>query len=143
MSRFVVVTTTCAGLVHRVSVGPHLVLADEPIESGGMDADPNPYELLLAALGTCASITVRLYAERKQWPLQGVRVRLAHSRVREQDAESENTKGMVERIDREISFAGDLSHLQQQRLLEIANKCPVHRTLTSSLQIRTSIIGDD
>src|SRR5262245_35103444 len=143
MSRFVVVTTTCAVLVQRVSVGRRLVLADEPIEAGGMDAGPNPYELLLAALGTCASITVRLYAERNQWPFQGVRVRLAHSRVREQDAGSENTKGMVERIDREISFAGDLSHLQQQRLLEIANKCPVHRTLTSSLQIHTSIIGDD
>ena len=144
MSRFVVVNSTRAGLVQRVTVGPHLVQADEPIESGGMDAGPNPYELLLAALGTSTSMTVRLYAERKQWSLQGVRVRLAHSRVHKQDAaECENAKGMVDRIEREISFAGDLSQAQRQRLLEIANQCPVHRTLTSAIQIHTSIIGED
>jgi putative redox protein len=144
MSRFVVVNSTRSGLVQRVTVGPHLILADEPIESGGTDAGPNPYELLLAALGTCTSMTVRLYAERKQWPLQRVRVRLAHSRVHKQDAaECENAKGMVDRIEREISFTGDLSQMQRQRLLEIANKCPVHRTLTSAIQIDTSMAGDD
>ena len=143
MSRFVVVNSTRAGLVQRVTVGPHVILADEPVASGGMDAGPSPYEMLLAALGTCTSMTIRLYAERKQWPLQEVRVQLAYSRVHKQDAvECENAKGMVDRIAREISFTGDLSQTQRRRLLEIANKCPVHRTLTSAIQIDTSITGD-
>ncbi len=95
MSRFVVVNSTRAGLVQRVTVGPHVILADEPVASGGTDGGPSPYEMLLAAFGTCTSMTVRLNAERKQWPLQEVRVQLAHSRVHKQDAvECENAKGM-------------------------------------------------
>src|SRR5260370_38671061 len=124
MCRFVVVSSTRAGLVQRVTVGPHVILADEPVGSGGTDAGPSPYEMLLGALGNCTSMTVRLYAERKQWPLQEARVQLAYSRVHKQDAvECENAKGMVDRIAREISFIGDLSQQQRRRLLEIANKC--------------------
>jgi uncharacterized OsmC-like protein len=143
MSRTVVVNSTRAGFVQTVSVGPHLILADESIESGGMDAGPGPYELLLAALGACTGITIRLYAERKHWPLEGVKVRLTYSKVHEEDETSEPAAVMIERIKREISITGNLSEDQLQRLLEIANKCPVHRTLTSEIRIYTKIIGDN
>jgi putative redox protein len=143
MTRSVMVSTTGAGLVQTVYIGPHLILADETIEPDGNDAGPNPYELLLAALGTCTSMTLRLYAEHKRWPLQGVRVHLTHSRVQKEVDAGETENGMIDRIEREISLAGDLSKDQRQRLLEIANKCPVHRTLTPGLQIHTSITGED
>jgi len=142
MTRSVMVSTTDAGLVQTVSVGPHLIVADETLEPDGNDVGPNPYELLLAALGTCTSMTLRLYAEHKGWPLQGVRVRLTHSKVQKEVDAGETENGLVDRIEREISLAGDLSKDQRQRLLEIANKCPVHRTLTSGLQIHTSVTGD-
>ncbi len=125
-----------------ISVGPHVLQADEPNEFGGNDAGPNPYELLLAALGACTSMTVRMYAERKQWPLQGVQVSLSYARVHAEDcAECETKVGMVDRIEVGISFAGDLSEEQQRKLLEIADKCPVHRTLVSRAQIDTRLIG--
>jgi putative redox protein len=121
-------------------VGPHRLRADEPPDVGGNDEGPNPYELLLAALGTCTGMTVRLYAERKQWPLKGVEVRLAHSRIHAEDcAECETKQGMLDRIDAEIIFTGDLSDEQKHRLMEIAEKCPVHRTLISEIQIRTRL----
>jgi len=121
-------------------VGPHRLRADEPPDVGGNDEGPNPYELLLAALGTCTGMTVRLYAERKQWPLKGVEVRLAHSRIHAEDcAECETKQGMLDRFDAEIIFTGDLSDEQKHRLMEIAEKCPVHRTLISEIQIRTRL----
>lgn len=123
-----------------ISAGPHLLRGDEPVDAGGSDTGPNPYELLLAALGSCASITVRMYADRKQWPLEGVHVELSYSGVHVEDSAACDTETrMITGIEMELSFVGDLSEQQLQRLLEIANKCPVHRTLTSRIQIRGTL----
>jgi putative redox protein len=138
--REVLVNSSLTAYVQNISVGPHRLQADEPSDSGGNDAGPNPYELLLAALGACTSMTVRMYAERRLWPLQGVQVRLTFSRIHAADcAECDTKKGMVNQIDIEISFQGDLSENQRDRLIEIANNCPVHRTLASETQIRTKL----
>jgi uncharacterized OsmC-like protein len=140
VTRTVVVNSGPSRFGQNISVGPHRLRADEPPDVGGNDEGPNPYELLLAALGTCTGMTVRLYAERKQWPLKGVEVRLAHSRIHAEDcAECETKQGMLDRIDAEIIFTGDLSDEQKHRLMEIAEKCPVHRTLVSEIQIRTRL----
>ena len=128
----------------NISVGSHVLQADEPSDYGGNDVGPNPYELLLAALGACTSMTVQMYAERKQWPLHGVQVSLSYEKIHAEDcAECETKVGMVDRIEVGISFTGDLSAEQQRRLLEIANKCPVHRTLVSRVQIDTRLIAAD
>jgi putative redox protein len=135
----VVVNAGLSRYVQNISVGPHLLQADEPGDTGGNDVGPNPYELLLAALGACTSMTVRMYAERKQWPLRSVQVRLAYSRIHAEDCANCDTKdGMVDRIDTEVSLLGDLSDDQRQKLMEIAKRCPVHRTLVSELQIATN-----
>jgi uncharacterized OsmC-like protein len=140
MPRSVVVKSGPSRYGQNISVGPHGIQVDEPRDVGGNDEGPNPYELLLAALGACTSMTVRMYAERKQWPLQGVEVRLAHSRIHAEDcAECETKQGMLDRIEAEITFIGDLSDEQRHRLMEIANICPVHRTLVSEVQIRTRL----
>jgi uncharacterized OsmC-like protein len=140
MPRSVVVKSGPSRYGQNISVGPHGIQVDEPRDVGGNDEGPNPYELLLAALGACTSMTVRMYAERKQWPLQGVEVRLAHSRIHAEDcAECDTKQGMLDRIEAEITFIGDLSDEQRHRLMEIANICPVHRTLVSEVQIRTRL----
>jgi putative redox protein len=144
MSRNVRVESGPLRYVQNISVGPHVLQADEPSDFGGNDAGPNPYELLLAALGACTGMTVRMYAERKQWPLQEVHVSLSHAKVHAEDCAECDTKfGMIDRIEMGISFVGDLSEDQQHRLLEIAHKCPVHRTLVSRVQIdaRLSVAG--
>ena len=118
--------------------GRHRFLADEPVKAGGLDSGPGPYDLLLAALGACTSMTLRLYADRKQIPLKRTQVRLRHGRIYATDcAECETKEGMIDHIDREITFEGDLTPEQRQRLLEIADKCPVHHTLKSEVDIRT------
>jgi putative redox protein len=137
----VVVSGTGEGLAQEIRVGSHRLRADEPRAAGGADSGPNPYDLLLASLGTCTSMTVALYARRKGWPLEGVTVRLRHSRIYAADCEEcETREGFVDRIERDIAFAGPLSAEQQSRLLEIAGRCPVHRTLTSEINIRTALV---
>ncbi|MFL6051422.1 MAG: alpha/beta fold hydrolase [Actinoallomurus sp.] len=125
-------------LGQRITTGRHVLTADEPVPVG-IDGGPSPYDLLLAALGACTSMTVRMYAERKRWPLKQVTVQLRHSRIHAADcADCETRAGMLDRIDRVIRFDGDLDEDQRRRLLEIADKCPVHRTLHSELDIRTA-----
>lgn len=136
----VTVSGGSSGLLQQITVGRHQLVGDEPADQGGGDAGPNPYDFLLAALGTCTSMTVSLYARRKGWPLEGVRVQLVHSKVHVLDCASCETKdGKLDRIDRDLELQGPLSDEQRSRLLEIANKCPVHRTLTSEIDIRTRL----
>jgi putative redox protein len=122
----------------EVLSGSHRFLADEPVKVGGSDSGPGPYDLLLAALGACTSMTLRLYAEQKKLPLKRVSVRLAHNKIHAQDCEHcETVEGLIDHIDRAITLEGDLDLAQRKRLLEIADKCPVHRTLESEIDIRT------
>src|ERR671911_1865672 len=138
--REVVVHGKAGGFTQEIVVGPHQLTADEPKEMGGDDEGPTPYDLLLAALGSCTSITVTMYAQRKSWPLQDVNVRLRHSRIHATDcAECETKEGRIDRIELDIEFAGPLSDEQRSKLLEIAEKCPVHRTLVSETNIRTRV----
>lgn len=121
-----------------VLAGVHRLSADEPAAAGGDDAGPNPYDYLLAALGACTSMTIRLYVARKNWPLRRVRVTLSHSKIHAKDcAECETKVGMVDQITREIALEGDLDAEQTAKVMEIADKCPVHRTLTSEIRIVT------
>jgi putative redox protein len=139
----VVVASTGQGKFEQVLVdGRHSLLADEPASAGGADVGPGPYELLMMALGSCTSMTIHLYAARKQWPVEQVVVRLSHSKVYAEDcAECEgNAKAMIDRIDRAIEIVGALDAEQRSRLLQIANQCPVHRTLSSKIDIKTTAV---
>jgi uncharacterized OsmC-like protein len=135
----VVVASTGAGPFDQIMLdGRHSLRADEPAATGGSDAGPGPYELLLMALGTCTSMTVHLYAARKKWPLEQVVVRLRQERVHVQDcADCEKPDAMVHRIEKTIELIGTLDDEQRQRLREIADHCPVHKTLTSKIVIET------
>jgi uncharacterized OsmC-like protein/fermentation-respiration switch protein FrsA (DUF1100 family) len=141
----VVVRETGQGRFQQaITVGSHRFLADEPVAVGGLDSGPGPYDLLLAGLGACTAMTLRLYAERKALPLERVTVELSHSRIHAADCEDCETKeGMLDRIERAITLRGELDAEQRRRLLEIADKCPVHRTLTSEVSIRTVERPDD
>jgi putative redox protein len=139
--REVVVHGNAEGFTQEVSVGPHRLVVDEPEDVGGDDEGPTPYDLMLAALGSCTSITVAMYAQRKGWPLQGVTARLRHSRIHATDcAECETKEGRIDRIELDIELAGPLSDEQRSKLLAIAKKCPVHRTLTSETSIKTRAV---
>jgi uncharacterized OsmC-like protein len=121
----------------EVTAGKHNFVADEPGSVGGGDAGPDPYDYLLTALGVCTSMTVGLYARRNKLPLEKTTVSLWHSRIHARDCEECQTKqGMLDRIDIEVDLSGQLSPEQRAKLLEIAAKCPVHRTLTSEINIR-------
>lgn len=136
----VVVTDAGTGkYAQRITSGRHLLIADEPVSIGGTGSGPNPYELLLAALGACTSITLRMYADRKGLPLHRTTVHLRHDRVHAKDCEqTEQKSGMLSRIRREIDMEGPLNDQDRQRLVEIANHCPVHRTLSSEIAFETT-----
>jgi len=124
----------------EVRTGKHRLLADEPVSNGGLDTGPDPYGYLLSALGACTSMTIRMYAERRKIPLTRTTVELRHSRIYATDcADCETEEGMVDHIDRVIRLEGDLTEEQRAKLLEIADKCPVHRTLTSEIHIKTAL----
>ncbi len=139
----VTVTETGQGKFQQtIRAGRHMLIADEPVAQGGLDSGPTPYDLLLAGLGACTSMTLRLYADQKRLPLESVKVALKHSRIHAADCETCDTKeGKIDRIDRVLTLTGDLDAAQRKRLLEIADKCPVHRTLTSEIDIRTVEAG--
>jgi putative redox protein len=136
----VTVHGSAAGFSQDIAVGRHRLTGDEPMSVGGSDSGPNPYDFLLAALGSCMSMTVGMYARRKQWPLEAVTVRLRHSRIHAADCETcETTEALLDHIDCDVELTGVLDDAQYVRLLEIANKCPVHRTLTSKIHIQTRL----
>ena len=133
-----VIVTSLANLQNEVRYGEnHTLITDEPLEAGGEDAGPDPYTLLLAALGSCLSMTTTLYARGKGWPLKRVIVRLRGDRTHAKDCVecTRTTEGYVHRIQRAVSFEGELTDEQRARLQEIAHKCPLHRTLTSEIVI--------
>ena len=128
------------GVVQEIEAGHHRLRSDEPVAVGGTDTGPTPYDLLLAALGSCTSMTVVMYAQRKQWPLTSITVRLSHSRVHAQECVVCDTEpAMLTVIDRTVQFDGPLTDEQRERLLAVANRCPVHLTLTSTIEIRTTL----
>jgi putative redox protein len=137
----VLVRGSVAGFAQEITVGSHRLFSDEPKELGGESAGPSPYELLAAALGACTSMTIGMYARRKQWPLASVNVRLRHSRIHANDcADCDTKEEMLDRIDRDIELIGNLTGEQRARLLEIADQCPVHRTLMQGMSIISRLV---
>jgi putative redox protein len=135
-----VIVHSLGNLRQEIDAGSHTFYADEPVGAGGDNAGPNPYELLLAALGACTSMTLLLYARRKGWPLEDVQVRLSHQRDYARDcADCEAKPVRIDQIERRIALKGDLDQAQRTRLLEIAEKCPVHRTLTGTIRVSDTL----
>jgi putative redox protein len=139
----VIVASTGMGPFEQILLdGRHALRADEPVAVGGGDAGPGPYELLLMALGSCTSMTVNMYAARKNWTLDQVVVRLRHDRVHADDcANCEDPKSMIDRILCSIELVGPLDEAQRKQLIDIAKKCPVHRTLTNKIEVRTDLVA--
>jgi putative redox protein len=136
----VVVRTDDDGYLTEIKAGPHSFLADEPESVGGTNLGPTPYGYLSAALGACTSMTLRMYADRKKWDLKEVRVHVSHSKDYYEDSEAvEDKKSKIDIFDREIELEGDLDDAQRKRLLEIADRCPVHRTLHSDVKVITKL----
>jgi putative redox protein len=132
-----VIVSSVGFLKQEIVAGKHKFHADEPADAGGSDAGPDPYSLLLSALGACTAMTLQLYARRKQWPLERVEVSLRNERIHASDCDDcESKDGMITRIERYISLTGPLDEEQRARLLEIAQRCPVHRTLSAEISIR-------
>lgn len=131
-----VIVHSLGNLRQEIDAGAHTFYADEPADAGGDDAGPNPYELLLGALGACTSMTLLMYARRKGWPLEDVEVRLSHRRDHARDcADCPDKTARIDVIERRITLKGDLDESQRLRLLEIAEKCPVHQTITGTIKI--------
>jgi uncharacterized OsmC-like protein len=139
--RSVVVRSSPEKFAQDIEAGRHTLRSDEPEDLGGKDTGPTPYDYLLAALGSCTSMTLRMYADRKGWPLEGVRVWLKQGKIHARDCEDcETAQGKIDRIEKEIEVLGPLTEEQRQRLLEIADMCPVHRTLQNEVSIRSRLI---
>jgi len=139
-----VVTRTGQHLRTEVAAGRHGLIADEPESVGGDDAGPTPYDFLLSGLGACTGMTLRMYADRKEWDLDAAVVHLSHEKVHAEDCRNcETEEGKIDRIERTIELHGDLSGEQRDRLLEIANKCPVHRTLHGEIDVVSHLDGAD
>src|SRR5947199_4092965 len=137
----VIVRGGATGFAQQIQLGAHQVSADEPVESGGTDTGPTPYDLLLAALGSCTSMTIGLYARKRSWPLENIIVSLRHSKIHATDCEECETKeGKIDRIELDIQLSGSLTDEQRAKLIEIAGKCPVHQTLTSEINIKTRVV---
>lgn len=137
----VFVRTGRNGYRTEILANGHALRADEPVSVGGTDTGPTPYDLLLAALGSCTSMTLRMYADRKQWPLESIGVELHHNKIHAADCEDCETKeGKIDLIERKISLDGPLDEEQKQRLLEIADRCPVHRTLHSEIKVKSGLV---
>ena len=137
----VVVRGTAAGFAQTIQVGSHHITADEPASFGGADTGASPYDLVLAGLGACTSMTIGLSARKRRWPLDKITVSLSHSRIHAQDCEECETKeGKIDRIEIEIHLEGTLTDEQRAKLIEIAGKCPVHKTLTSEINIKTRAV---
>lgn len=126
----------------EIKSGQHMIQSDEPVGVGGDDTGPNPYDLLLASLAACKIITTRMYARRKQWPLTGVAIRMSTHKIHAKDCEDceSDPNARIDIIETEISFEGDLDKEQLERLKDISEKCPVHRTLTSETKILTKLL---
>jgi uncharacterized OsmC-like protein len=140
--RDVIVHGSAAGFAQEIVVRSHHLKSDELLNAGGTDTGPGPYELLLAALGSCTSMTIAMYARRKGWALESVTVRLQHNKIYAEDcANCETRVGLLDHIERGIQLSGSLSDEQRAKLLEIAEKCPVHRTLTAEIVIKTREIA--
>ena len=136
-----VVVRSSIGLAHTIEARGHRLLADEPQAAGGTDTGPTPYELLLGALGACTAMTIRLYAQRKGWPLEAVEVTLRHERIHAQDcADCETREPFLDRITKRLRLEGALSAEQRQRLGEIAERCPVQRTLQRQVSIEQELL---
>jgi putative redox protein len=137
----VIVRGSADGFAQTIQAGSHRLHADEPESVGGTNTGATPYDLLLAALGSCKAMTVGLYARRKKWPLEQITVSLRHSKIHAVDcAECETKAGRIDRIECEIQLTGSITAEQRSRLLEIADMCPVHRTLKAEIEIKTQLI---
>ncbi len=131
-----------AGFKTEITSKEHTLISDEPVNAGGTNTGFNPYDLLLSALGSCKAITMRMYANRKNFPLKEITIKLRHNKIHAQDCEDCETKeGKIDKIDVDIKLSGDLNEEQKKRLFEIAEKCPVHKTLTSEIKINSTLLS--
>jgi len=137
----VIVHGTVKDFSQKIEIGSNKLTADEPVSFGGTDTGSSPYDLLLAALGACTSMTIGLYARKRGWPLKDITVSLRHSKIHAQDCDDCETKeGRIDRINLEIHLDGALSDEQRAKLMEVAGKCPVHETLTHEINIKTRAV---